>query len=95
MSNTLRWQVFFPLTALLLASPVTVLAQVYVQPYLRGNGTMVPGHWRSRPDSNPTNNYGYPGNRNPYDGRIAPGNPDSYLRNYYRDRQRSPLDLSR
>lgn len=66
----------------LLLAPAIGSAQVYVRPYVRKDGTTVQGHWRSKPDSNPYNNYGFPGNVNPYTGRVAPGNADSYLRNY-------------
>lgn len=58
-------------------------ADVYVNGYYRSNGTYVNGYYRSSPDSNPYNNYSYPGNYNPYTGVTAPGNPDTYLRNYY------------
>lgn len=60
-----------------------VQTDVYVQPYVRSDGTTVQGHMRSAPDGNPYNNYSFPGNTNPYTGRVAPGNPDTYLRNYY------------
>lgn len=33
------------------------LSQVWVDPYVRRDGTFVPGHMRSRPDGNPYNNY--------------------------------------
>ena len=39
---------------------------------------------RTKPDGNPFNNYGYPGNYNPNTGRYSGGSPDSYLRNYYK-----------
>lgn len=61
--------------------PAIVAAQVYVNPYVRRDGTQVEGHYRSAPDRNPSNNYSYPGNTNPFTGRVAPGNPDTYLRN--------------
>lgn len=64
--------------ALLVAT--TAVAQVYVRPYVKRDGTMVEGHYRSRPDGNPYNNFSYPGNVNPYTGRVAPGNPETYLR---------------
>jgi hypothetical protein len=64
--------------------PALAAAQVYVSPYMRRDGTEVQGHYRSAPDSNPYNNYSYPGNTNPYTGRVAPGNPDTYLRDNYR-----------
>ena len=58
-------------------------AQQWVNPYVRSDGTPVQGYWRSTPDGNPYNNYSYPGNTNPFTGKVAPGNPDTYLRNYY------------
>jgi hypothetical protein len=57
-------------------------AQVWVRPYTRKDGTHVEGHYRSRPDSNPYNNYSFPGNTNPYTGREATGDPNRYLENY-------------
>lgn len=58
-------------------------AAVSVRGYYRKNGTYVQPHYRSNPDSNPYNNWSYPGNTNPYTGKVAPGNPDTYLKNYY------------
>jgi len=60
-----------------------VSADVWVNPYYRKNGTYVQGHWRSSPDGNPYNNWSFPGNINPYTGKVATGNPETYLRNYY------------
>lgn len=60
-----------------------VQASVSVKGYFRKNGTYVQPHMRSSPDSNPYNNWSYPGNTNPYTGKVAPGNPDTYLKNYY------------
>src|SRR5437016_3583235 len=54
----------------------------YVRGYTRKDGTYVPPYYRSSPDSNPYNNFSYPGNTNPYTGKVAPGNPDSYLQRY-------------
>ncbi len=62
--------------------PAIAAAQVYVNPYVRRDGTEVQGHYRSAPDGNPYNNYSYPGNTNPYTGRVAPGTSDSYLRGH-------------
>lgn len=56
-------------------------ADVVVHGYRRSNGTSVPTHMRTAPDGNPYNNYSYPGNLNPYTGKVAPGNPATYLRN--------------
>lgn len=58
-------------------------AQVKVKGYYRKDGTYVHPHYRSKPDGNPYNNWSYPGNTNPYTGKIATGNPDTYLKNYY------------
>jgi len=57
-------------------------ADVWVNGYYKKNGTYVQGYWRSSPDSDPTNNFSYPGNVNPYTGKVAPGNPETYLKNY-------------
>jgi hypothetical protein len=59
-------------------------AQVHVRGYFRSNGTYVQPHWRSSPDGNPYNNWSFPGNVNPYTGKVAPGDPASYLRHYNR-----------
>lgn len=59
-------------------------SDVYVSGYYRKNGTYVRGHYRSKADGNPYNNYSYPGNYNPYTGKIAKGSPVSYLRRYSR-----------
>lgn len=56
---------------------------VGVKGYYRQNGTYVPPHTRSAPDSSPFNNHGMPGNYNPNKGIITPGNPDNYLDRYY------------
>ena len=44
-------------------------AQVYVNGYTRSNGTYVPGHYRSSPNSNQRDNYSTYGNTNPYTGQ--------------------------
>ena len=59
------------------------LADEYVNGYTRSDGTYVQGYMRSSPDGDPYNNYSFPGNTNPYTGKVAPGNPDTYLRNYF------------
>jgi hypothetical protein len=57
---------------------------VSVKGYTRKDGTYVAPHMRSAPDGNPYNNWSYPGNTNPYTGKVAPGNPETYLDNYYK-----------
>jgi len=50
-------------------------AQGYVNPYTRSDGTYVPGHHRTAPDSNPHNNYSTQGNYNPYTGQTGTVDP--------------------
>ncbi|MGC9000778.1 MAG: hypothetical protein ACP5H3_02055 [Candidatus Aenigmatarchaeota archaeon] len=56
---------------------------VWVRGYFRSDGTYVRPHYRTYPDGIPFNNYSFPGNYNPYTGKIAPGNPSTYLERYY------------
>lgn len=69
--------------ALLVTFSMPAAAQTYVDGYTRKDGTYVQGHWRSDPDNSPYNNYSYPGNTNPYTGKTATGNTDTYLQRYY------------
>ncbi len=62
---------------------VATFAQEHVKGYYKKNGTYVQPYVRSSPDGNPYNNYSYPGNTNPYTGKVATGNPDTYIYNYY------------
>lgn len=57
-------------------------SSTYVKGYYRKDGTYVNGYYRSAHDGNPYNNWSYPGNINPYTGKVAPGDPNSYLNNY-------------
>lgn len=61
---------------------IVVLSQVSVRGYYRKDGTYVEPYMRSSPDKSPYNNYSYPGNVNPYTGKVAGGNPDTYLKKY-------------
>ena len=63
---------------LLLAAPISsaFAGDVYVQPYVRKDGTMVQGHMRSAPNSNPYDNYSAQGNTNPYTGNRGTQNPN-------------------
>jgi hypothetical protein len=56
---------------------------VHVNGYYRKDGTYVQPYVRSSPDGNPYNNYSYPGNTNPYTGKVATGKAETYLQNYY------------
>ena len=67
----------------LLLSMGLALAQVRVEGHYRSNGTYVQPYYRTAPDSNPSNNYGYPGNYNPNTERITGGDPNRYLERYY------------
>lgn len=60
------------------------IGQVSVNGYYRKDGTYVQPHYRSNPDGNPYNNWSYPKNVNPYTGKVATGNPSTYLANYYK-----------
>ncbi len=55
-----------------------------VKRYYRKDGTYIRPHYRSNPDGNPHNNWSFPGNVNPFTGKVAPGNPGTYLKNYYK-----------
>jgi hypothetical protein len=55
-----------------------------IRGHYRSNGTYVQPYQRSAPDGNPYNNYGFPGNYNPNSGGITPGNPNTYLDNYFK-----------
>ena len=67
------------------------MAQVRVSGYYRKDGTYVQPHYRSNPDGNPYNNWSYPGNVDPYTGKVATGNADTYLDNYYNRNTSSEL----
>lgn len=77
------------LIGLLLCTSIFVFAlnadAVSVKGYYRSNGTYVAPYQRSAPDSNPYNNYSFPGNTNPYTGKTAGGSSTSYLNNYYKN----------
>lgn len=72
----------FAAFCLLIGLPSFSHAATLVSPYYRGD-TFVGSYYRTDADSNPYNNYGFPGNFNPNTGQITPGNPDTYLSNYY------------
>ncbi len=77
-----RW-VRWPLVILLSIVTASPAWAGYVRGYIRRDGTYVQPYYRSEPDGNPYNNYSFPGNYNPYTGRIATGNPETYLNRYY------------
>lgn len=55
--------------ALLVLASGAAVAQTYVAPHVRRDGTFVEGHWRSAPDGNHFNNYSAQGNVNPFTGQ--------------------------
>src|SRR5213594_4676703 len=84
MKTPRRTFVWLLTLALLLVQVSFALAgDVRVRGYYRRDGTYVQPHYRSHPDGNPYNNWSFPGNVNPYTGHVAPGNPDTYLYDYY------------
>ena len=42
---------------------------VYVEPYIKSDGTVVQGHYRTQPNSTTLDNYSHKGNINPYTGK--------------------------
>lgn len=59
---------------------------VYVRPYLKHDGTLVQGHFRSIPDGNVFNNWSVYPNINPYTGELGTKDPWT---EYFRQQQRS------
>lgn len=57
-------------------------AQVQVDGYMRRDGTYVAPHYRSRPDSNPYNNWSTAPNLNPYTGQQGTVTPNTYGSSY-------------
>ena len=60
----------------------SVLADNYVQPYIKKDRTYVEGHYRSNPDRNPYNNYSSQGNYNPNTGRQGERDPYQVQQQY-------------
>jgi len=55
--------------ALVILTVGVASAQVYVNPYVRRDGSYVQGHMRTLPDGNRFNNWSTQGNTNPYTGQ--------------------------
>ena len=64
----------FALTLLLLIPSLSAFA-AQVDGYFRKDGTYVPPHYRSNPDSSRSNNWSSQGNVNPYTGERGTVNP--------------------
>ncbi|MBK8330148.1 MAG: hypothetical protein IPL09_11940 [Bacteroidetes bacterium] len=69
------------LSILICCVTFSAVCQVHVKGYFRKNGTFVESHYRSNPDGILSNNWSYPGNVNPYTGKVAPGNSNSTRQN--------------
>ncbi|HXF55297.1 MAG TPA: hypothetical protein VNK52_14365 [Hyphomicrobiaceae bacterium] len=67
------------LAALAFGSQIAIAGDVYVQGYMRKDGTYVQPHYRSAPDGNLWNNYSTQGNVNPYTGRSGSVEPYSNI----------------
>lgn len=57
------------LSVLFAVSPAA--ADVWVKPYTKKDGTVVKGHYRSKPDGNFSNNWSTTGNINPHTGEMG------------------------
>ena len=74
----MRASILIASVALVTSAPV--LADEFVNGYVRRDGTYVQPHMRSSPDGNPFNNYSTRGNVNPYTG--VPGTHNPYGSGY-------------
>lgn len=79
---------FVCLVALLFTSSIASAGSTYIRPYIRNNGTMVQGHYRTTPDSSRLNNWSTRGNVNPYTSKQ--GTVDPY-NGVYNSRPSNPL----
>ncbi|HSW69437.1 MAG TPA: hypothetical protein VLI69_04700 [Gammaproteobacteria bacterium] len=57
------------LLALISIFSMASYADVYVHPYQKNDGSTVPGHYRTAPNSTKNDNYSTQGNINPHNGR--------------------------
>lgn len=72
----------YALFVLMVASSAA-LADQYVNPYYRQDGTLVQGHMRSSPNSSAYDNYSTQGNTNPYTGQRGSSQPAPSYGNVY------------
>src|SRR5207344_1960138 len=70
--RTFAIAILLAIVVVCLVSASAVHADVWVNGYTKRNGTVVAPYVRSNPDRIRENNYSYPGNTNPYTGRVAP-----------------------
>ena len=50
-------------------------AQTYVAPYIKQDGTLVQGHYKTTPNTTKADNYSSQGNSNPYTGQQGKVDP--------------------
>lgn len=79
MKQTIK--ILVALTAIY-AAALPAHADVYVNGYLRSNGTPVAAHYRSNPDGALSNNWSTYPNVNPYTGAIGTRSIPSYSKTY-------------
>ena len=58
-------------SVLLAAFAAQAMAQTYVNPHVRSDGTFVQGHVRSSPNGTTSDNFSTRGNVNPYTGQAG------------------------
>ncbi len=61
--------------AVALTFALPAFADVYVQGYMKKDGTYVPGYYRTTPNDTKLDNYSTQGNVNPYTGKPGTANP--------------------
>jgi len=61
--------------AAVIVCTMPAMAQTHVDGHYRRDGTYVPPHYRSNPDSSRLNNWSSQGNVNPYTGQQGTQNP--------------------
>jgi len=59
----------------LIVLSTSAVAQTYVAPYVKQDGTYVEGHYKSQPNNTKTDNYSSQGNTNPYTGKEGTVDP--------------------
>jgi hypothetical protein len=76
-----------------LSMGVAVSAQTYVRGYVKKDGTYVPGHVRSSPNSTTADNWSTKGNVNPYTGKAGTREP-TYTNPYAPKPRKAPCYYS-
>lgn len=66
----------------MLALSSAAMADQYVQPYVKSDGTYVEGHYRSDPNATRNDNYSTKGNTNPYTGKQGTKQGDDAYKPY-------------